>query len=132
MIRRPPRSTLFPYTTLFRSLDRDTLALAHRGFLLQDFDRERPVVIESHTVPAIVGDRHAVARGLGELDAVPDDGLEVPAVEMTANLIENRLRAGRPARIERHERAHGAVVIGLLGPHLDCLQQLSEAGQPKE
>src|SRR2546422_11055879 len=25
MIRRPPRSTLFPYTTLFRSLDRDRL-----------------------------------------------------------------------------------------------------------
>src|SRR3712207_7716095 len=24
MIRRPPRSTLFPYTTLFRSLDRHT------------------------------------------------------------------------------------------------------------
>src|SRR2546430_6159086 len=24
MIRRPPRSTLFPYTTLFRSLRRDT------------------------------------------------------------------------------------------------------------
>src|SRR2546426_3498045 len=23
MIRRPPRSTLFPYTTLFRSLDKD-------------------------------------------------------------------------------------------------------------
>src|SRR3989441_8916188 len=28
MIRRPPRSTLFPYTTLFRSLDED-LAVAH-------------------------------------------------------------------------------------------------------
>src|SRR5256885_11982353 len=26
MIRRPPRSTLFPYTTLFRSLKNDTLA----------------------------------------------------------------------------------------------------------
>src|SRR2546422_8089601 len=25
MIRRPPRSTLFPYTTLFRSVDRDLL-----------------------------------------------------------------------------------------------------------
>src|SRR2546427_5167557 len=25
MIRRPPRSTLFPYTTLFRSLDLETL-----------------------------------------------------------------------------------------------------------
>src|SRR2546422_8562022 len=29
MIRRPPRSTLFPYTTLFRS--RVVLELAHRG-----------------------------------------------------------------------------------------------------
>src|SRR5258707_1433281 len=28
MIRRPPRSTLFPYTTLFRSLDRRSLRLA--------------------------------------------------------------------------------------------------------
>src|SRR3712207_8964322 len=27
MIRRPPRSTLFPYTTLFRSLDRDRRGL---------------------------------------------------------------------------------------------------------
>jgi len=27
MIRRPPRSTLFPYTTLFRSRQRETLAL---------------------------------------------------------------------------------------------------------
>src|SRR3712207_7468516 len=27
MIRRPPRSTLFPYTTLFRSLDRLRLGL---------------------------------------------------------------------------------------------------------
>src|SRR2546425_5958365 len=26
MIRRPPRSTLFPYTTLFRSMDADELA----------------------------------------------------------------------------------------------------------
>src|SRR3712207_7486553 len=32
MIRRPPRSTLFPYTTLFRSVvDRDHAAVAGRG-----------------------------------------------------------------------------------------------------
>src|SRR2546427_6743600 len=30
MIRRPPRSTLFPYTTLFRSRDRLLAAQAHR------------------------------------------------------------------------------------------------------
>src|SRR2546426_9188743 len=29
MIRRPPRSTLFPYTTLFRSLRADALDHAH-------------------------------------------------------------------------------------------------------
>src|SRR2546427_6737674 len=30
MIRRPPRSTLFPYTTLFRSMFRDWLVDVHR------------------------------------------------------------------------------------------------------
>src|SRR2546425_1983970 len=37
MIRRPPRSTLFPYTTLFRSLDR-VAAPDRRG---------RPAILES-------------------------------------------------------------------------------------
>src|SRR3712207_7635104 len=37
MIRRPPRSTLFPYTTLFRS--NDTLfANAHWGVLVRSMD----------------------------------------------------------------------------------------------
>src|SRR5256885_12105470 len=31
MIRRPPRSTLFPYTTLFRSRQEGSLRLAYRG-----------------------------------------------------------------------------------------------------
>src|SRR5207249_9648499 len=31
MLRRPPRSTLFPYTTLFRSSPRDLGVRAHRG-----------------------------------------------------------------------------------------------------
>src|SRR2546422_6814460 len=30
MIRRPPRSTLFPYTTLFRSIEADLVRLATR------------------------------------------------------------------------------------------------------
>src|SRR5436309_6276553 len=37
MIRRPPRSTLFPYTTLFRSVDRVATALRHLlAFLIED------------------------------------------------------------------------------------------------
>src|SRR3712207_7399251 len=31
MIRRPPRSTLFPYTTLFRSKERRTLTVRDNG-----------------------------------------------------------------------------------------------------
>src|SRR5690349_23724318 len=31
MIRRPPRSTLFPYTTLFRSLDEISALLSNRS-----------------------------------------------------------------------------------------------------
>src|SRR5471032_3572190 len=48
MIRRPPRSTLFPYTTLFRSLERRTLAFAvlSSGNLSIDPARERS---EEHT-----------------------------------------------------------------------------------
>src|SRR2546429_6867055 len=41
MIRRPPRSTLFPYTTLFRSLSRrdQSQCLARRS---HEWDRQQP------------------------------------------------------------------------------------------
>src|SRR5260221_9656316 len=55
MIRRPPRSTLFPYTTLFRSNDRMAYGLYE--------------VIAEHKLPAIFHTGHAR----------PDAG--VPAVE---------------------------------------------------
>src|SRR2546427_3707585 len=36
MIRRPPRSTLFPYTTLFRSVSANRRRAARRGCLQED------------------------------------------------------------------------------------------------
>src|SRR3712207_8103082 len=45
MIRRPPRSTLFPYTTLFRSVVHQGPALAGRGL-----DQEQPVAPARGTV----------------------------------------------------------------------------------
>src|SRR5688572_30994172 len=39
MIRRPPRSTLFPYTTLFRS-EIDEARLAQRGDHAREVDRD--------------------------------------------------------------------------------------------
>src|SRR3712207_7385039 len=42
MIRRPPRSTLFPYTTLFRSQPRETEVLGGQmGATVQDQERNR-------------------------------------------------------------------------------------------
>src|SRR3712207_7421990 len=50
MIRRPPRSTLFPYTTLFRSV-------------LDRFPDADLVEVESHTrIPELYGDEANVAR----------------------------------------------------------------------
>src|SRR2546425_6807253 len=42
MIRRPPRSTLFPYTTLFRSLEKGKRYEYHRYFRPE----RNPVIVE--------------------------------------------------------------------------------------
>src|SRR5215813_12501854 len=70
MIRRPPRSTLFPYTTLFRSDDaiaavaRDEIGFARQS--LQDGPREGrvPVVIAAVSPRIAEQRRPAVARAL--------------------------------------------------------------------
>src|SRR2546430_12223424 len=53
MIRRPPRSTLFPYTTLFRSLEMATvpLRLDLRGLLVGDAFADRDVDPAGQDVP---------------------------------------------------------------------------------
>src|SRR3712207_7444714 len=48
MIRRPPRSTLFPYTTLFRSRLDGCGALAARGPLLTDAAQVEQRVVHTH------------------------------------------------------------------------------------
>src|SRR2546427_5900018 len=77
MIRRPPRSTLFPYTTLFRSL------LLDRGHDLAPADREHP------------GDVLHDERLRTELRDDPKVVLEEPSP----------LRRGRP-RVENRSEEH--------------------------
>src|SRR5256885_3975526 len=48
MIRRPPRSTLFPYTTLFRSVIAGGIAVAMLGGSLLA-GRQKPYRSEEHT-----------------------------------------------------------------------------------
>src|SRR3712207_9410703 len=82
MIRRPPRSTLFPYTTLFRSLNGDSPD--GYAFALVSLDELR----------VIVGPR------LVEL------GLELPAAEHVFVVLHEGGRAPR-AREERESSARG-------------------------
>src|SRR5258706_8817704 len=48
MIRRPPRSTLFPYTTLFRS----------RTELYAELDRATAAIVKAFTIAAVRSEEH--------------------------------------------------------------------------
>src|SRR5256886_7434356 len=61
MIRRPPRSTLFPYTTLFRSLSRGFLTSIPSGSILYSQRRfftargasPSAIAVHTSTIPAV-------------------------------------------------------------------------------
>src|SRR5436309_11408628 len=53
MIRRPPRFTLFPYTTLFRSIDRDALVYFRYERVIEDIG----LMAESVLLDPRLGDR---------------------------------------------------------------------------
>src|SRR5438034_2742244 len=57
MLRRPPRSTLFPYTTLFRSLcrSRDTLLLSEADLL---HERRDLAIVAGHEPIEVAGATH--------------------------------------------------------------------------
>src|SRR2546429_7356163 len=76
MIRRPPRSTLFPYTTLFRSALAlsDRIGVVENGRLLQVGDPE-----QLYRRPA----SHAVAQALGPANYLP---VKVRSEEHTSEL----------------------------------------------
>src|SRR2546430_9629485 len=79
MIRRPPRSTLFPYTTLFRSHEGHGL-LADAAVRAQRLAQQREVVglgrLAEHHVTS--GDHDDVAETVGrKLEARPTGGAVV-------------------------------------------------------
>src|SRR5260370_3319171 len=81
MIRRPPRSTLFPYTTLFRSLDRVHPGAVGRGLVLAD---RHPGAAEARVAhPA-----HSPER-----DRADDQDEEVPGDEVGAGVRAGAARA---------------------------------------
>src|SRR3989475_385789 len=75
MIRRPPRSTLFPYTTLFRSLlyagtDRGVFVSFDDGVRWRSLQRNLPSVI---VTDLLVHDRDLIVATMGRAIWVLDD-----------------------------------------------------------
>src|SRR3989442_11258653 len=66
MIRRPPRSTLFPYTTLFRSL-------AAGAVYAHPLGHPRLTVVDEDIQDAVRVPRHQVGRDGGEGDEAAVD-----------------------------------------------------------
>src|SRR3989454_11951012 len=69
MIRRPPRSTLFPYTTLFRSHNFAARRAAHNGIVHED-----DALADEQLANRVEFELHAeIANGLRWLDERPSD-----------------------------------------------------------
>src|SRR2546422_3403995 len=70
MIRRPPRSTLFPYTTLFRSVKIEPIDLWARRVLERNLARfigdssDQEIEIELHPEPSDVANIRAIGQNL--------------------------------------------------------------------
>src|SRR2546427_12686655 len=86
MIRRPPRSTLFPYTTLFRSIVRRELPVTARG--------NAPVPPPDERMPRL-DLAHVDERGCG--------GGDVPELEVRVECLPIELARRQSGRVQRLE-----------------------------
>src|SRR2546427_276340 len=114
MIRRPPRSTLFPYTTLFRS-DRGRAAALAVGRAVR-----RPVVT------GLVGE--GVARGLAAVVAVAERPVGVERVGAARPVAELRRREGVDLGVRvvgehagRRAVEHGDRAVGMYAGGIDVV-----------
>src|SRR3989449_8260355 len=100
MIRRPPRSTLFPYTTLFRSILGDQGG--HSG----------PALGTRNLHAVDIGVRHAAERadrfcnlGGGDILALPAEGIADPIdkIEVALRVLSHQVAGAKPgvSRLER-------------------------------
>src|SRR5258708_25586522 len=124
MIRRPPRSTLFPYTTLFRSIiAMEKMKKFPPDVILLDLEMPRmdgmtflEKIMSQNPVPVVVcsgltGPRTEEAiRALefGALDIIPKPKIGLRGfLEESAVLVEDRVRAAATARVNKCRMLRG-------------------------
>src|SRR3712207_2833463 len=94
MIRRPPRSTLFPYTTLFRSLEHLGLEHLVLGALAQDLLSSERHVPAEHIVRG--GEHSAVAAKVPVWSVLGPGMIERPAFGVAVLIVLDRHLLGFP------------------------------------
>src|SRR3989449_9498966 len=104
MIRRPPRSTLFPYTTLFRSIVVDRVVALHAGRIHGELEAGAAVVVGVDDDLDLVGGGADVAAG-EELEDAIRVGIERPDEHVEVARVVRDLRFRREPRV--------AVLLGL-------------------
>src|SRR2546425_8903762 len=130
MIRRPPRSTLFPYTTLFRSRELVDGAPRHRQVAVRQREvpaQVRPVErgLQGHEAVKVFGhlpeeevadaaDAHQAGGAQQEVPGEPLDRL--PALELRARLSLGREPAPRVVELVERE-ADDLTLLGRLRAH---------------
>src|SRR2546429_6435252 len=102
MIRRPPRSTLFPYTTLFRSrLHCSVVALLKRG------PPSRQVVLAGH----YSGDFATALRNRPPFSTSPKWFLLVTRSEEHTSELQSRLHLVCRLLLEKKKNIHSPVLL---------------------
>src|SRR5690606_42050530 len=87
MIRRPPRSTLFPYTTLFRSVvDLDGVRMDEPGGGPCLASRSYPVAEARLEGRALHLDRHHAMQRL--VEGAPDDGQDRKSTRLNSSHVK--------------------------------------------
>src|SRR2546430_14564228 len=110
MIRRPPRSTLFPYTTLFRSMDK-----AASSFGLDPVEIRRRNLVKAFPYTSATGLVFDEASYVETMDAAVK-GADFPAFRTphARARAERRLPRLRPAPLFQRTR-HGAPALSVPG-----------------
>src|SRR2546426_4085763 len=96
MIRRPPRSTLFPYTTLFRSWYRDVLGFVV-GERWEDGGKVRGIQMKAGACDVMLGqDDFAKGRDRKKRSEEHTSELQSPCNLVCRLLLEKKKRTGVP------------------------------------
>src|SRR3712207_7626172 len=84
MIRRPPRSTLFPYTTLFRSIT------ANKNIIKSAFPNNPNYIASDEEIKKFIKDKTGVAFAVVSGSYKLEDGTEQPRSEEHTSELQSR------------------------------------------